>query len=393
MENLFSMEKLFHGNYLNRYFQYINWIHYLLKIKITFFSLFFHALLLGSEQISIDGDVEIVSDFSSRTCPDVVDSCIYICSDGDTNPCHPSEIITISVDTIPGIEDSDGSRYRIYFPWEHGGMNASKFRVTASWPCLSPTLVAAAGDYAFWDVIGNDACPGTVEGSIWYGDDCQDESGNIGSEDCIELIGRFCFAPGDTLDWPDESDQSIANDYCDACWMSAPAWGQYDTYEYSDSLLSPGSCSAFDHCHHSTSDNILCGVGYLDDNFVSVKKDNSGEIVSYAKAQLEVDGHKILCEGQGNGPVNALDNAIRKNVNKLAKYSEYLKDLRLVDYKVRILNTGTEAVTRVSIESTDSKGINWFTIGVSPNIIDASFKALIDSLDYKLYKDKAPGSS
>ncbi len=126
---------------------------------------------------------------------------------------------------------------------------------------------------------------------------------------------------------------------------------------------------------------------------VSVKKDKAGEIVSYAKAQLEVDGDKILCEGQGNGPVNALDNAIRKNVNKLAKYSQYLKDLRLVDYKVRILNTGTEAVTRVSIESTDSKGINWFTIGVSPNIIDASFKALIDSLDYKLFKDKAPGSS
>ena len=125
---------------------------------------------------------------------------------------------------------------------------------------------------------------------------------------------------------------------------------------------------------------------------VSVKKDNAGEIVSYAKAQLEVDGNKILCEGQGNGPVNALDNAIRKNVNKLAKYSEYLKDLRLVDYKVRILNTGTEAVTRVSIESTDSKGVNWFTIGVSPNIIDASFKALVDSLDYKLFKDKAPGS-
>jgi 2-isopropylmalate synthase len=125
---------------------------------------------------------------------------------------------------------------------------------------------------------------------------------------------------------------------------------------------------------------------------VSVKKDNSGEIISHAKANLVVDGEKILCEGQGNGPVNALDNAIRKNVNKLAKYSEYLKDLKLVDYKVRILNTGTEAVTRVSIESTDSKGVNWFTIGVSPNIIDASFKALVDSLDYKLFKDKAPAS-
>ena len=125
---------------------------------------------------------------------------------------------------------------------------------------------------------------------------------------------------------------------------------------------------------------------------VSVKKDSAGVINSHAKAQLEVDGQKILCEGEGNGPVNALDNAIRKNVNKLAKYSEYLKDLRLVDYKVRILNTGTEAVTRVSIESTDSKGVNWFTIGVSPNIIDASFKALVDSLDYKLFKDKAPAS-
>ena len=125
---------------------------------------------------------------------------------------------------------------------------------------------------------------------------------------------------------------------------------------------------------------------------VSVKKDSSGEIISSAKAQLEVDGEKIICEGEGNGPVNALDNAIRQNVDRLAKYSEYLKDLKLVDYKVRILNTGTEAVTRVSIESTDSKGKNWFTIGVSTNIIDASFKALVDSLDYKLFKDNAPAS-
>ena len=125
---------------------------------------------------------------------------------------------------------------------------------------------------------------------------------------------------------------------------------------------------------------------------VSVKKNKSGDIVSSAKAKLEVDGEKIICEGEGNGPVNALDNAIRQNVDKLAKYSKYLKDLKLVDYKVRILNTGTEAVTRVSIESTDSQGKNWFTIGVSTNIIEASFKALIDSLDYKLFKDNAPAS-
>ena len=123
-----------------------------------------------------------------------------------------------------------------------------------------------------------------------------------------------------------------------------------------------------------------------------LKKNHSGIIVSSAKAQLEVDGEKIVCEGEGNGPVNALDNAIRNNVDRLVKYSKYLKDLKLVDYKVRILNTGTEAVTRVSIESTDSKGKNWFTIGVSTNIIEASFKALIDSLDYKLFKDNAPAS-
>jgi len=125
---------------------------------------------------------------------------------------------------------------------------------------------------------------------------------------------------------------------------------------------------------------------------VSVTKNDLDKIVSKAKAKLEVDGEKIICEGEGNGPVHALDNAIRNNVDKLDKYADYLKDLKLVDYKVRILNTGTEAVTRVSIESTDSKGKNWFTIGVSPNIIDASFKALIDSLDYKLYKEKAPAN-
>ncbi len=125
---------------------------------------------------------------------------------------------------------------------------------------------------------------------------------------------------------------------------------------------------------------------------VSVKRDSKDKINSFAKAHILVDGKEIICEGSGNGPVNALDNAIRSNVDKVGKYSKYLKDLKLVDYKVRILNTGTNATTRVSIESTDKDRKNWFTIGVSPNIIDASFKALIDSLDYKLYKEKAPAN-
>ncbi len=125
---------------------------------------------------------------------------------------------------------------------------------------------------------------------------------------------------------------------------------------------------------------------------VSVKKESKDKINSFAKAHIQVDGKEIICEGSGNGPVNALDNAIRTNVDKVGKYTKYLKDLKLVDYKVRILNTGTNATTRVSIESTDSSGKSWFTIGVSPNIIEASFKALIDSLDYKLYKEKAPAN-
>ena len=91
--------------------------------------------------------------------------------------------------------------------------------------------------------------------------------------------------------------------------------------------------------------------------------------------------------GRGNGPVNALDKALRSD---LGIYDDHLKDLVLVDYKVRILNGGTEAITRVVIESTDKDGNSWFTVGVSPNIVEASLKALMDSIQYKLIKDNAP---
>ena len=120
-----------------------------------------------------------------------------------------------------------------------------------------------------------------------------------------------------------------------------------------------------------------------------------GQLITESEATINVHvaDEERMTVGVGNGPVNALDNAIRSNVDKVGKYSKYLKDLKLVDYKVRILNTGTNSTTRVSIESTDREGKSWFTIGVSPNIIEASFKALIDSLDYKLYKDKAPANN
>ncbi|MDE2378979.1 alpha-isopropylmalate synthase regulatory domain-containing protein, partial [Bradyrhizobium sp.] len=74
----------------------------------------------------------------------------------------------------------------------------------------------------------------------------------------------------------------------------------------------------------------------------------------------------------------------------LGKYQKYIEGLKLIDYRVRILNGGTGAVTRVLIESEDENGESWTTIGVSPNIIDASFQALMDSVIYKLVKSGAP---
>ncbi len=91
---------------------------------------------------------------------------------------------------------------------------------------------------------------------------------------------------------------------------------------------------------------------------------------------------------EGNGPVNALDQALRKD---LGRYQKYIENVELVDYKVRILTGGTEAVTRVLVESRDNKTRErWFTVGVSANIVDASFEALLDSITYKLFRDGAP---
>jgi 2-isopropylmalate synthase len=95
----------------------------------------------------------------------------------------------------------------------------------------------------------------------------------------------------------------------------------------------------------------------------------------------------LISAAEGNGPVNALDVALRKD---LGKYQKYIDGLKLIDYRVRILNGGTGAVTRVLIESEDENGDSWTTVGVSPNIIDASFQALMDSVIYKLVKSGAP---
>jgi len=116
----------------------------------------------------------------------------------------------------------------------------------------------------------------------------------------------------------------------------------------------------------------------------------NGDLVTLSEAtvKLDVGGNPFMTVAEGNGPVNALDAALRK---VLLPVYPHLSDLRLVDYKVRILTPGdaTAAVTRVMIESADAHGAHWSTVGVSPNVIDASYNALRDSIIYKLHRDGA----
>ncbi len=125
---------------------------------------------------------------------------------------------------------------------------------------------------------------------------------------------------------------------------------------------------------------------------VEVGKETSGEITTEATVKIQV-GDSIRHEvAEGDGPVNAIDAALRKALN--GTYPT-LNDMHLYDYKVRVVNSeaGTAARIRVMIESKDNEEA-WGTIGVSENIIEASWKALNDAFEYKLYKDgvaNAPG--
>ena len=124
-------------------------------------------------------------------------------------------------------------------------------------------------------------------------------------------------------------------------------------------------------------------------SFRVIVEQRDGLTVSEAVVKVKVDGKTYINAGEGNGPVNALDVALRKD---LGKYQKHIAGLELVDYKVRILNGGTAATTRVLVESRDDAGARWFTVGVSPNIVDASFQALSDSIVYKLFKAGVPGN-
>ncbi len=126
---------------------------------------------------------------------------------------------------------------------------------------------------------------------------------------------------------------------------------------------------------------------------VERRKNKYNRMVSLSEAVVvvRINGSKKMSvsesmdeQGNDRGPVNALSKALAKD---LGPYQAIIDDLQLVDYKVRITQGGTEAVTRVVIDSEDSKGRRWSTVGVSANIVDASFEALLDAINWKLIRD------
>ncbi|MGI9535205.1 MAG: citramalate synthase [Thermodesulfobacteriota bacterium] len=115
------------------------------------------------------------------------------------------------------------------------------------------------------------------------------------------------------------------------------------------------------------------------------KRKEDEEPISEATVEVQVDGVNELTTAKGNGPVNAIDGALRK---ALENFFPALKELKLIDYRVRVVSSkkGTDSVVRVLVESGDGVD-SWSTVGVSENIVEASWKALVDSIDYKLLKD------
>ncbi len=123
----------------------------------------------------------------------------------------------------------------------------------------------------------------------------------------------------------------------------------------------------------------------------STEADAQGQMITEATVKVRVGGVVQHTVSEGDGPVNALDAALRK---ALKEAYPRLDEMQLVDYKVRVVNSkaGTAARVRVVIESRDGKDV-WGTVGVSENIIEASWLALVDSIEYKLFKDEESGKS
>jgi 2-isopropylmalate synthase len=131
---------------------------------------------------------------------------------------------------------------------------------------------------------------------------------------------------------------------------------------------------------------------------VERRKNKYNKMISLSEAVVvvKVDGEKKLSvsesldsDGHDRGPVNALATALTKDIGQ---YQRFIEDIRLVDFKVRITDGGTGAKTRVIVDSEDADGVRWSTVGVSPNIVDASFEALLDAITWKLVRDGAPAA-
>jgi 2-isopropylmalate synthase len=148
----------------------------------------------------------------------------------------------------------------------------------------------------------------------------------------------------------------------------------------------------FDAADGSLSLLIKKAIGEFVDPFtlecfsVVTSRTQNNPCLSQATIKISVDGEEELTAAEGNGPVNALDHALRK---ALTKFYPRISGMRLVDFKVRTLegSEGTAAGVRVLLDSTDGTEV-WSTIGVSENIIEASWQALVDSIEYKLSKDR-----
>ena len=122
---------------------------------------------------------------------------------------------------------------------------------------------------------------------------------------------------------------------------------------------------------------------------VITEKREDGTVQTEATIKIWAEGERLVRTAEGNGPVNALDRALR---DAIADLYPRLRDIDLVNYKVRIIDEhkGTGAVTRVLIDASDGRD-SWGTIGVSENIIEASWEALVDSLEYAMQPSPPTG--
>ncbi|WP_417827974.1 citramalate synthase [Thalassospira sp.] len=156
----------------------------------------------------------------------------------------------------------------------------------------------------------------------------------------------------------------------------------YDGAEASFELLARKAMGELDRYFRVTSFRVIDERRWVDE------QDEQVITMSEATVKVVVGDDQFMSVAEGNGPVNALDAALRKVLLTVPEYRDAVEQIELIDYKVRIITRGdgTRAVTRVMIESRDGEGNNWATVGVSTNIIEASYNALRDSITYKLFK-------